>query len=536
MRRNFSLSVLSGFLLTLAFPRWNLWWLAWVAFVPLLRAITDSKNWKTAFLYGFSAGFTFYLLSLTWLRHVTVFGLFFVAALLAIYWGIFAVMVRRNNGLLLLAAAWTALEFLRSEWPVWGFGWNLLGYSQAPNVLVRQLASLGGAYAVSFLVLLGNGVLHRALRDGLRKTYQTVLLFFLLLSAVLLFGWSRLAAPLPRPDFRISVLQGNISQVLKWEPKYKEEILRIYLNLTELAGYDHPQMILWPESAYPGFFNLDPEAERVKELVRKIKIPLLVGSPHDEGRDFYYNSAYLLNASGEISERYDKIRLVPFGEYVPWKRAFGFLERYAYALGVSDFSPGKNLTVFERPRFSVLICFEDTFPGLARKFVERGAGFLAVITNDAWFGHSSAPYQHLQASVFRAIENGVAVVRAANTGISGFVSSRGEVEERVRNPEGKDTFVMGGLTSPIVSRSEMTLYRQGGWLFPYVCLAAVILYLMGATSMTPVILISLFSGCIRLQGGAFYAKKNAEGETKVKEAYVDTDELVKKRAPGNIET
>lgn len=545
-RRGWALAALSGSLLTLAFPRWNLWILAWVALIPLFYALENSRNRKEAFLFGFTAGFTFFILSISWLRHVTVFGMFFVVAMSAFYWGIFGMVfysatrsTHRVAPRVISSACWVALEFIRSELPVWGFGWNLLGVSQASNLLIAQLASLGGVYSVSFLVLLTNTVIYFLFRHGVKKGFQTLVLTFLLLGACLIFGWSRMEVFSPVSLFRVSVLQGNIPQFLKWDANYKEKILKIYLNLTELASYDRPQLIVWPEAAYPGFFNRELDAERVKELIRKIQIPLVVGSPH-EGERGFYNSAYLLNPSGETVQRYDKIRLVPFGEYVPWKRIFGFLESYAYALGVSDFSPGHEFTVFKMgdsgPRFSVLICFEDIFPALARRFADRGAGFLTVITNDAWFGHSSAPYQHLQASVFRAIENGVSIVRAANTGLSGFINSRGQVTAKVRNQEGKDTFVMGGMTYPVDAVPEMTIYRRGGWLFPYGCLAVLVIY--GILAARPqrevpkvavfILLTLLFFGCVRIAGGAFYAKKGkAEEPPQVKEVYVDSDQLLR---------
>jgi len=529
--------------------------LAWVAFLPLFYSFEKSRNWKEAFLYGFTAGFTFFLLSISWLRHVTVFGMLVVTTLSAFYWGLFGILfyrVRRSTRFLapslILSACWVALEFIRSEIPVWGFGWNLLGASQASNLLVAQLASLGGIYSVSFFVLLANLVFFLFFHGNHKKDVQNLFLFLLLLGAVLLFGWSRMETSKPRSFFRISVLQGNIPQLLKWDASYKEEILKIYLNLTELASYDHTQLIVWPEAAYPGFFNREPEAERIKDLVRKIQTPLLVGSPH-EAEAVFYNSVYLLSPAGEIVQRYDKIRLVPFGEYVPWKRIFGFLERYAYALGVSDFSPGHEFTVFkmgeEGPKFSVLICFEDIFPSLARKFVDRGAGFLTVITNDAWFGHSSAPYQHLQASIFRAIENGVFIVRAANTGVSGFINSRGQVMEKIQNQEAKDTFIMGGVTYPMDFVPEQTPYRCGGWLFPQGCLLIALLFAVASGSPKRnlskiavfIFLTILSSGCIRVAGGAFYTKKGKEGEPpQVKEVYADSDELLRGKSPGKIET
>ncbi len=559
IRQRLVLAGFSGFLLTLAFPRWNLWFLAWVALLPLLYSLDQARNRREAFLLGFAGGFVFFLLSVSWLRQVTVFGMFFVAAMEALSWGVFAALAREKDNRepslfssvppLFVSACWVALEFVRSEIPVGGFGWNLLGNSQASNLWIAQLASLGGVYAVSFLVFLGNTVIYSLLRNGIKAQLPKVLLFPLLAAAAILFGWSRLETFAPNLFLRVSVLQGNIPQLLKWEKSYREEILKIYLNLTELASYDAPQLIVWPEAAYPGFFNREADAERVKEGVRKIEIPLLVGSPHEE-EDRFYNSAYLLGRSGEVTGRYDKIRLVPFGEYVPWKPIFGFLEPYAYALGVSDFSAGREFSVFHLEesgiRFSVLVCFEDTFPDLARRFVDRGADFLTVITNDAWFGHTSAPYQHLQASIFRAIENGVPVVRAANTGVSGFITPRGQVVERVKNQEGEDTFVMGGITYPLAFAKETTLYRKGGWLFPYgilgTVLAGTLLLARPVPPRTvPALLVLWFflgTGCLRLTGGAFYAKKGTEGEpAKVKEVHLDTDEFLpgKKPAPGKIE-
>jgi apolipoprotein N-acyltransferase len=558
--RPYLLAALSGFLLTLAFPRWGLWPLAWVGLIPLFYALDQARKRWQAFLFGFTAGFVFFLLSISWLRHVTLFGLFFVVAIEAVYWGIFGwafhfltVRLRKKPAptFLGLAAVWVALELIRAEIPVWGFGWNLLGSSQAPNLWIAQLASVGGVYAVSFLVFLGNRVVYSLLRHGIKKELQTVLVFSLLLAATALFGWSRIQTFIPNSLFRVSVLQGNIPQLLKWEQAYKDEILRIYLNLTELASYDAPELIVWPEAAYPGFFNREPDAERIKELVRKIEVPVLVGSPHQEDTG-YTNSAYLLNPKGEVAGRYDKIRLVPFGEYIPWKPIFGFLERYAYALGVSDFSAGKEFTVFQTkesgPKFSILVCFEDTFPDLARTLVERGADFLGVLTNDAWFGHSSAPYQHLQASVFRAIENGVPVFRAANTGVSAFITPRGIVAERVKNQEGDDSWVMGGATYPVAWVREKTFYRQGGWIFPYVCFVALVIMSLlrmkkfkkkvRAHGRAPLLFLVLtaFSvvGCIRVAGGAYYAKKTEDEPPQVKEVYVDTAELVQKQAPGSI--
>jgi apolipoprotein N-acyltransferase len=296
-----------------------------------------------------------------------------------------------------------------------------------------------------------------------------------------------------RGDFRISVVQGNIPQAVKWEAMARSQIIEIYSKLTELAAFDEPSLIIWPEAAFPGYFNRDFDAQTIQELIRKIEIPVLVGAPSWEEGDSplrsqssataqqgkAYNSAFLVGPDGEVKQRYDKQNLVPFGEYVPMQWALGWLAPYAYSMGVSDFSAGHEQTVFNilnhEVSFSVLICFEDTFPELARQFVNGGAEFLAVITNDAWFGRSGAPAQHLQASIFRAIENGVPVVRAANTGISAFISNRGEVLDQIKDAKGESLFVTGHKTAALPVDVKPTLHNKAGWLFPYVASACFVI-------------------------------------------------------------
>ena len=275
---------------------------------------------------------------------------------------------------------------------------------------------------------------------------------------------------------RIASVQGNIPQEGKWDPKNKDAIINVYEGLSRFVPAEgKPDLIVWPEAAFPGYFNLDSERVRILRLVKELEVPILLGSPHLENK-IPYNSAYLVDHESPVVERYDKIRLVAFGEYVPWRFLFGplGLERFAYSLGVSDFEAGKDVKVFSlkgERRFSVLICFEDTFPFLARRSAEKGAEFLVVITNDAWFGKSAAPYQHLQASVFRAIENGIPVIRSANTGVSAFIDREGKVVDRVKDQHGNDIFIAGGLIRPVELGSGKTLYRKLGYPFPFYALA-----------------------------------------------------------------
>jgi len=226
----------------------------------------------------------------------------------------------------------------------------------------------------------------------------------------------------------------------------------------------------------------DTDRASVLELTIELGVPILLGSPHLEAKDTIFNSAFLVPDDGSAPERYDKVRLVSFGEYIPWRAFFDLigLEKVAYSMGVGDFSAGDAVSVFDvkGTKLSPLICFEDTFPSLSRRARNKGAELIVVITNDAWFGQSGAPYQHLQASVFRAIENGIPIVRAANTGVSAFVLGDGKVVDRVKNENGYDTFVMGGLVRSIRPGGSETTYVQFGYWFPVICLGVLVFTLM----------------------------------------------------------
>lgn len=486
MRKTLKLAFFSSVLLAVVFPRIHFYWLACVALVPLFLALQRSENYRQAFAGAGTAGFFFFLLSVHWLRHVSLFGLLFVCCLEGFFFGLFGLYARmvltRIPGLLFrllaLAAGWTVMEFTRGEIPVLGFGWNQLAYSQSSNLLVIQSARLWGAYGVTFLLALVNAAVFQLfLARDLKARSVVFLAGFLPFVLNVYYGGFHARPAVQGPILDVTVIQGNIDQALKWSEGVKGLIIEKYLKLTELASFDGPDLILWPEAAYPGFFNEEYAGSPIPALMEKLGLWLLMGSPHRESQLHYYNSAYLLSNKGDIVSRYNKIHLVPFGEYVPFKPFLSFLERYAYVLGVSDFSAGEEFSVFEMPagkdrvRFSTLICFEDIFAGLARRFVEEGAEALFVITNDAWFGKTGAPYQHLEASIFRAIENGVPVVRAGNIGVSAFIAANGEVQDTVKNERGFQTYVTGALTRPVIFSRIPTFYRRAGHLFPWICAA-----------------------------------------------------------------
>ena len=484
--------IVSGLLLALSYPTVGWGFLAWFALVPLLASVHHARNHSQALGFGMISGVLFFGISMHWLTHVTAVGWLLLALMESVYMMVFAwlsyVGMKSQRSVIFkvlwIALAWTLTEFLRSEVPVLGFGWNLLAYSQSAYVPLIQFANVLGAYGEGFLIVLVNASLLYAWFN--RKNWKTALSLAAVVISILagLWGYGKmmLAKPYdPKEYLRVSVLQGNIPQSVKWELMAKEKIVEIYEKLAQLAALEQPDLIIWPEASFPGYFNRDLQAERISRLAAENQTPFLLGGLHWVSDHELYNSAYFLGKDGALGQRYDKLRLVPFGEYIPMKSILGWLTPVADALGISDFSAGKDAVVFRWAReawpFGVLICFEDAFTDLARHLADHDAKFLVVITNDAWFGKTGSPFQHLQASVFRAVENGVAVVRAANTGVSAFISHQGRVLATVKDAWGEETFSMAQKTFDLPLVTERTLYRQGGFLFPYA--AAALFLIMG---------------------------------------------------------
>ncbi len=497
-----SLAVSSAVLLILSFPNFNISLLAWVAFIPLLFAI-EGQSPREAFLLSYIAGAIFFLGVGYWLIHVTLPGMIALALFLALYFGIFGLALSsglRVPGYMLLffiPALWVTLEWLRSNILI-GFGWTLLAHSQSAALPVIQISDITGAYGTSFLVMLVNSAIFITIKDMRDKTVRAIPCLaaaVLVLYISIAYGTVRLKNIFTGEQLRVSIIQGNIPQNEKWDPASSGKILDKYESLTKEAAKDKPDLIVWPETSVPGFLEMERAlSDRIKLLAVSTDTHILVGTPREE--DSYkkiYNSAVLFSGEGRIVDRYDKIHLVPFGEYVPLKKLFSFVEKFTKSQ-IGDFSPGKEYTVFKffierkftsegaawkllkKAKFSCLICFEDIFPDLTRRFVKNGAVFLVNITNDAWFGKTSAPYQHMQCSVFRAVENRVNVIRAANTGISCFIDQKGKVTEMVKsgvNP----LFVDGLKTHDIILTPTRTFYTVYGDIFAYLCILYAALYL-----------------------------------------------------------
>ena len=394
----------------------------------------------------------------------------------------------RNDMLLILPAAWVVLEYLRSVL-LTGFGWNPLAHTQWKWPEVIQLAELTGAWGISFLVVLVNVALFQFLRRDVSARSRRWAAFagLTLLGLTAGYGWLRLpgVGSYPSGTFRVCLVQGNIPQTHKWDEAFREEIWQRYERLTQEAARANPQVLVWPETAAPNFLEEPDVRGRLERVARSAAAALLAGVPTERlSSGLLYNSAVLLDGGSRQVDRYDKLHLVPFGEYVPLKLLFGWLEN---VVPIGDFSPGERFTVFQLPppaargawevsRFSVLICFEDLFPGLARTFVREGARWLVVITNDGWFGRSAASLQHLQASVLRAVENRVWVARAANTGWTGFVDPAGRRRSaepvsglRPAIPRFEPGVAAEDLPSYTVTDESLSLYTRWGDWFPALC-------------------------------------------------------------------
>ena len=445
------LAVVSGVLIALSFPNAGLAFLAWIALIPLLIAL-EGTSARTAFRIGCTCGLSAYAMILYWINIVaTQFGhlpwtasipiYLTLAAWLALFYGLTALVARLGEQIgiktaFTLPVAWIAFDFIRS-FLLTGFPWAMLGHSQYRTLPLIQIADITGVYGVTALIVLANVVLYRVLRAvsgaGVPYPVKSALLLIIVLIVTLLYGFDRLNKPeaASGPPLRVALIQGNIAQDVKWSPAFRDATMAIYQRLTREAGKGGVDLVVWPESAVPFFFQDEPiQAKRVQTLARDLNTWLLIGSPAHaliNGRNSFLNSAFVISPNGETTARGDKLHLVPFGEYVPLKRLLPFVNKLV--VGIGDFSPGAHATPLNigRTRAGLLVCYEAIFPEIAREYVRNGARVLVNITNDGWYGRSSAPYQHFSIAVFRAVETRTPLLRAANTGITAIIDQNGHV-------------------------------------------------------------------------------------------------------------
>ena len=497
-----ALSLASALLLWVAFPGGGeLWPILAVALVPLFFSLAH-VNGREAVICGFITGTVHYLLQLYWIvivlgrygglpLSIAVPALVLLAGYMALYMSAFAVCGRRLllsgsplTALLGLPALWVGADWLRG-WVFTGFPWMDIGYALGNVPQLIQTAELFGHGAVSFLLVMVNTLVVLAItrRHALPTLIlPTVVALFICGSAALYstWRWQEVSAALADParkTMTVGVVQGNVDQSVKWSPANQQQTVTTYLDYTTALFNDmHPDLVVWPETALPFYPQTYPDTGVLYDLTARNHTALLTGAPwyemvdQDRKNIRYYNSAQLIEEDNGFVASYYKSHLVPFGEYVPLKKLLPFLAPLVENVG--DFTPGQvaKPLVLHNGRIGILICFESIFSDLARKWSENGANMLVNLTNDAWYGKSSAPYHSMAMTVFRAVENRRSVVRSANTGISGFIDPLGVIH----NPS--PIFATWSASREIVLMNGETIFVRWGYLFPFMSLLVGLLF------------------------------------------------------------
>nr|WP_321465212.1 apolipoprotein N-acyltransferase [uncultured Desulfobulbus sp.] len=500
-----SASLASAALLALAMPGKVGWWpLLFIALMPLFMVALYARPGRSA-LAGFVFGLVYHLALMYWIlivlgRYgdlplwVSIPALFLLSSYMALYPALFCFLLSRVAGRswhrersiapLVWGAPviWVGLEYLRGML-FSGFPWMDLGYGLYSQPKLIQAADIGGHHLITFTLVLCNALLvalvdrqRRAVRWGVH--FERRLLIAAVAFAVFVGGYSlvryQVVALIADRSMQahVAVVQGNIDQALKWSAEVKSATVDTYVKLSRraLQGQD-TELVVWPETALPFYPQEDPLMDRVSGFTGKNNTWLLTGAPlytlkpQTDGKPLirYYNGAVLVGPDGAMHGSHAKQHLVPFGEYVPMRELLPFLEPLVVSVG--DFSAGteKGPMVLGPMRLGMLICYESIFPEISHEAVLRGANLLVNITNDAWYGRSSAPYQSLAMAVFRAVENKRSLIRAANTGVSGFVDPMGHVIKE------STIFVEDALVAQVPMLELTTVYNRQGFRFGAVC-------------------------------------------------------------------
>jgi apolipoprotein N-acyltransferase len=509
------LAVSSGAALALSFPDYNLWPLAWFSVGMLVLASVGAHRGESP-LYGFLHGVVFYPVCVPWIDTVMrqygnldpwtsagILGLMAVAGglLCSLFsWGVAG--VSRKSVALACALApflWVTLEFIRTHLPYIGFPWNLTGYAAIRSLALLQITSVTGIYGLSLLIAAYGSLVAFAILVRTRRAWRLVMIITAAL--ILIAAGGDYLVPKETPRFTAHLVQTNFPQ----SEHYPADWLQIHAGeLDELARISiaaakknpaGPELIVWPEVPAP-FSLQDPAfAARAVGIAREAGTDFLVGVvdwKQDAQKNWVAsNSAVLLDPLGKRIYTYDKIHLVPFGEYVPLRQWLTFAGRLT--VDISDFTPGTVYRVGEIPggKFGTFICYEAIFPGEVRRFAAAGAQLLITVSNDGWFGRSSAPVQHLMMARVRAVESRRWLLRDTNNGFSASVDPYGRIVAEM------PTDIRGELDAPYDFKSNITPYvRFGDWC-AWLCVIATAALLFLALNRRP----PLVTGPVAQSGG-----------------------------------
>ena len=480
-----------GLLLIFAFPSFNYYLVAWIGLIPLYFLVKELR-WNKAWLAGFVWGYGWSLASCFWLREIELFVPFTLSLALACFYAFWAMVIplarnylfiplniqldgyevvgeyyKTHNfylaeciSALFLATWWCVLEWIRT-WILTGFPWNLLAVSQWKEYPIIQIASYTGVYGISFIIVFFNIALGDAIlryysifryNNGRGKRPVSLYLALLLIALIFMFGVIQINKlqniETGTVQLKTAVVEGNIPQCRVYNEQEANHALEVYTKYSNDILLFNPDILIWPESAVPqplrgsGFLSQKYRSE-IGGLLNKFHVPILLGTTDfgfDEtgtnGEVPIHNSALYINGKGKVVDKYNKIHIVPWGEYTPGENLFPFIYIYpwikkTFGMGRS-LSPGTKNTIFDLKkdvRGAVLICYEDVFPEVARDHVLAGANLLILITNDAWYPTSDEPAQHLAQAVFRAVENGRTMVRVGNCAGTCVVQPTGAITD-----------------------------------------------------------------------------------------------------------
>ncbi len=510
VRSGYPLALLAGLLLAGAFPNIGIAGLAWVAPALMIAAASGKRGWEP-FRIGYAAGLAHYLASLYWLLLIPyrwhgiplgpAAGWLALSGYLALYPAAWVWLVAKHQSPMTWAqrtvwafsgaVSWVALEMIVARL-FSGFPWNLLGASQNRLLPLVQIASITGIYGVAFVVVWTSLSFMSAGLVVLRQPTQRsawmaeIILPLTVLGVIFSFGFRALRSQSSaQRRLRVTFVQPSIPQTLIWDPSRDDDRFREVIALSARALSNNPtDVLLWPEAAVPKLLRYYPEMfQPVTNLARAHHVWMIIGAddmeppPHPLKPDDadYFNSSFLISPEGKLINYYRKRGLVIFGEYIPLEHWVPFMKYFTPIPG--GFTPGNGPVPFDLPdlqaRTSVLICFEDIFPHLAREYAAQDIDFLVNLTNNGWFGESAAQWQHAVSALFRAIENGLPLLRCSNNGLTCWVDSQGRLRQIFRDQR-ESVYGSGFMTAevplPEQSRSP-TFYHQHGDLFGWICVA-----------------------------------------------------------------
>ena len=471
-------AIISGITIGITYHPFNIGFLAWVGFIPLLNIFIHGDS-KSNIINGYIFGLTYNLTAFYWIgsnsgaSFITVISSLFAAVLyLSIYWSfaglIFSIIPtsqRRSIGNFLFPFLIVTIEWFRSLGPL-GFPWANIALTQSEYIYILQVIEITGTYGISFIVISINVIIYNAIN---KKTFIKDGLFpvIIFLIGISIVGWARMQSlNETQKEINAVIVQPNVDPNIKWHEK--EEIISFMDSLHHEAAGLNPDIIVFPETALPSYLTRDYKTRKMlQETVNEYNIPLLTGTIDvviENNNKNYYNSAMWLTPNSNF-KIYSKIHLVPFAEYDLFPEIFHPLTWLNINIDRGSFKSGKEYKIFKcnNISFSNIICYESSIPRIVREFVAMGSELLIIQANDGWLGNSYGPHQHFELARLRAIENRIPVLRSANTGISGIIKPDGTVQRKV------------GLNKKLIFKEKIKIINSGsiythyGDIFALVC-------------------------------------------------------------------